>query len=268
MKELSFQDIQKEGNDILKFIKDKCDEFNINFFLGYGTALGAVRHKGFIPWDDDIDILMFRNDYEKFKSVMRKETGRYRLADVEVDDKYFLLMPKVYDTMTYSVWPVSNILYDYGVWVDIFIIDGLPEGKNEQIRLSKKLNNIQRYYNISVFKIKFYKNLKSNIHVLLTLWPKLFGPRYFVKKLYGILKHKTVDSNIVASMIFDPKNDRENFIFRKEMFGDGVFLMFEGVEYKVPELFDEYLTMLYGDYMKLPPVENRKSHHSYKLYYR
>ena len=268
MKELSFQDIQKESNSILKFLKEKCEIHNITFFLGFGTALGAVRHKGFIPWDDDVDILMFRKDYERFKEVMRDEKGRYKLADVEIDNNYFLLMPKVYDTTTYSVWPVSNIPYDYGVWVDIFIIDGISEDKNKQLKLSKKLNKIQDRYNFSIYKLKHYDNIKTKLHMFLKSWPKLFGPRYFVKRLYKILKKEMVDSNIVANMIFVPKNDRENFLFKKSIFGDGKLMEFEGELYNVPEKVENYLLMLYGNYMELPPVDQRKSHHSYKLYYR
>lgn len=268
MKELSFQDIQIESNNILKFINETCNKYGINFFLGFGTALGAVRHNGFIPWDDDIDILMFRSDYEHFKAVMRSEKGRYRLADIEEDEKYYLLMPKVYDTMTFSEWPVSNVPYDYGVWVDIFIIDEVSENRKKQLRLSHRLNRIQKWYNISIYKTKRQNSIKSMIRSFLDSWPKLFGPRFFVKRLYANLKKESVESNVVANMIFVPKNNREKYMFNKDIFGNGKNVEFEGVAYKVPERVEEYLTMLYDDYMQLPPIEERISHHSYKLYYR
>lgn len=268
MKELSFRDIQIEGNKILNYIKEKCDKNGITFYLGFGTALGSVRHKGFIPWDDDIDILMFRNDYESFKALMQKETGRYRLADVEIEKKYFLLMPKVYDTQTTSVWPVCDIPYDFGVGVDIFVIDIMPEDHAKQLQLSKKLNTIQKLYNRAVYKTKHHNNLIANINALLKSWPKLFGPRFFVKRLYNILRNEKANSDVVANMLFVPKNNREKYMFKKEIFGNGMLMEFEGVMYKVPANIATYLTMLYGDYMELPPLDKRIAHHSYRFYYR
>lgn len=270
--QLGEADIKKESLNILKYIKEVCTKNNIPYYLGYGSAIGAVRHNGFIPWDDDIDILMYRSDYIRFREAMSREEGRYKLADITTDPHYFLVMPKVYDTRTYSEWPVANHPFSYGVWVDIFMLDNVPESIKVRKRFFSRLTLLQDFYNFSIYKhnnlLSFNNGLKALAKRLLYSWTHLLGPRYFAKRIDSLSqKYYCPTAKKLSVNIFHIYKKREDCIFDKDIFGEGIDTPFEDDLFKIPCMYDKYLRTYYGDYMQLPPEEKRVSHHTIKLYY-
>lgn len=267
MKRLTDEEIKIESHKVLHYVNDLCEKNGIKLFLGYGTALGAVRHKGFIPWDDDIDIMMYRDDYYKFREIIAKENGRYILSDIYNDENYMLAMPKVCDTMTYSEWPVCRYPFSYGVWVDIFLIDNLPDSYNERQHFFKKQRLLQSMYNHSLYKFR-YTGMVNLVKSIVFSWTKLLGTRYFVKKLDEFSqKYNNQETKSIGVSIFNI-NNLERAVMTRKMLGNGCSVDFEGEKYLVPEDYDAYLRGLYRDYMQLPPVEKRVNHHSIKLFYK
>ena len=128
MEKLSLEELKKVELDILIWFADICEQEKLNYTLSYGTLLGAVRHKGFIPWDDDIDVAMPRPDYEKFIEYCNTHETHYKLIDIHNDKGYNYLFAKVYDPNTTIVEKYANrFKANYGVYIDIFPVDGFGD---------------------------------------------------------------------------------------------------------------------------------------------
>lgn len=250
-KELHRQ-VQLRILQILLEIDRICIKHNIRYYLAYGTTIGAIRHNGFIPWDDDADIHMFKEDYEKFKKVCKTELDKkYFFQDEESDKGYKSYLPKIRMNNTAFVegWAKDWDMH-HGIYVDIFILDKCPKNKNIQdlnIKIRKNTEFTRRgIYNKENTK-GFVKNairpiVKNNI--VLNLWKSC---------VYNICKK---DENLCIDI-----NDFGN-IFPAKVFGNPRRVEFEGHMLNVPEKAEEYLTYYYGDYMTLPPKEKRVSHHN------
>ena len=265
MKHLSSRDIQQVGNKILLFIKEVCDSNNIKFFLAYGTALGAVRHKGFIPWDDDIDIYMLRSDYEKFWQIVSISSSRYKLLDVEHSPEYFMPQVKMIDSKTQIDWHIVNRKSSLGVWVDIYVLDNVPDDDRELKRFQRKLNFLQLCFRHSLYRNKI-KTIKNAIGCLIFSWTKLVGPRYFSKIMVSMSKrYNAFNTRRIAPSSFTASS-REDAVLERDILGCGTQAEFEGNSYLIPERIDTYLRHFYGNYMDLPPLEKRVSNHTADFY--
>ena len=246
--------------EILDGIDRFCQERGLRYSLAYGTLIGAVRHKGFIPWDDDIDLMMPRPDYDRFQKEFRSE-GLY-LVDLAERDDCVETFVKVCKEGTVMV--DKNFGRElWGVNVDVFPVDGAPSedlagyyAALDQIR--KKLFQICPYYK-SVRKGRFPLMLKYALKRI----------RYFYPGSFKSLKRKLVDgqkslpyatSEIVG--IYYAAEKTRTFL-PKRVYDEIGTVLFEGREYPAPKDYDTYLTSLYGNYMQLPPVEKQVSHHAY-----
>jgi len=262
------KEIQSILLNILKYVDKVCKENNINYSLAGGTLLGAVRHKGFIPWDDDIDIMMLRPDYERFLEIMDKDhNNQFKCLHYgENFPNYFYRFAKVVD-LTTAVQEGEYITNeDMGLYVDIFPFDGLD------IKKSKKSINKALFYsrmiNISATK-KFVREKTDGTgkHILKLLtapFAKLFGWKFWLKKHEKLAKKISV--NDIDNVVCYSGCYREKDIVPREIFNDYVLLDFEDV--KLPSIanYDYYLTSLYGDYMTPPPPEKRVAKHDLKIY--
>lgn len=283
MKEVLMEEQKKISLEILKSIADFCDKKNIRYYLAYGTMLGAVRHHGFIPWDDDIDIMMPRDDYNKFLSTYNGYNLNYRVCANDLDDKYQYTMAKVFDLRThledFTMWKQ----YPYaGIFVDVFPIDGLPKTSVEQ----DKLFNHQQFLNLllhgSCMKYTFsnhyidskesYANIKSVVRTLLkfiaiTLMHPL-PTSILVKKIHQDASRYSFDQSTNVSVLIDCASGNQREILPREIFSNPKLYDFEQYQFKGIANYDFYLTHLFHNYMEMPPVDRRVPHHNFKVYWR
>lgn len=250
--------------DILNEIDSFCKKSRIRYSLAYGTLIGAVRHKGYIPWDDDIDILMPRPDYDRFLNSFHSD--QCAVMDLSLSNNCVETFAKVCRKGTIMVdRALKRTLW--GINVDIFPIDGAPDPglEDHYATMSKKREWISRlcpFYRV-VGKNRLQWFLKYCIKRL--RYPH-FGNCADVKaSINAELRTYTFDESPLAGAYFGDDGIRE-FMPRKwfESFTD---MEFEGRYYPVISHFDDYLRRLYGDYMQLPPEDKRVSHHLYDVYF-
>ena len=252
---------------ILREIISICENNGLMYFLTGGSLLGAVRHHGIIPWDDDIDIAMPRKDYEKFKSIlMNSSFDNIEVGTYEVSDDYYLTFVKLFDKHSTLV-EYEEPFYLGGIFVDVFPLDLVPDDFLEREKFLKK------YY--------FYRDILGRIN---TDWSKLkwnFPSMNTVKKINGIITKfffERYRNRIIKKLdLLARQYENEDYstiinlcgawrlkeMGRKEIFSDYKLVDFDGMKVRIPIGFDEYLTNIYGDYMTPPPENKRESHHSY-----
>ena len=243
--------VQLKILDILIEIDRICIKHNIRYYLAYGTVIGAIRHKGFIPWDDDADIHMFKEDYKKFKEICKTELGeKYFLQDEETDKGYKMFLPKVRMNNTAFVQDCTkNWDMHQGIYVDIFLLDECPKNK----KLQNMNINIRRYTECTKRGIYNKENTKNPIKNLIRpLVEKQVFLNIWEKTLYN---HCKKDESFCTDI-----NDFGN-IFPRDVIETPRRVEFEGHMLNAPQKAEEYLTYYYGDYMTLPPEDKRVSHH-------
>ena len=263
MKEISFEESKKIELDILLAVSDFCNKNNLTYFLAYGTLIGAIRHKGFIPWDDDIDITMPREDYNKFIATFEHEYLKAVIPGAPMSKYSFV---KVIDTRTvktepYLKYPAGPL----GVDIDIFPIDGAPSDDAEYDKWYDQLMAVYNPFTLSVqsFSMKY---LKHSIKLAL-LKLKLKKPDFYLeeaKKLHALYPYRA--SEYVAA-VECPYNSKKNRV-PKQYYVGSVDVEFEGHTFRAPICYDKLLRSIYGDYMQLPPEDQRVTHHTNKVYWK
>ena len=265
MQEIGIEELKSIELNMLIFIDKTCKESNLRYFLCGGTLLGAVRHHGFIPWDDDIDIFMPRPDYERLIELI-KDSERYKLLE-NTDKDYYYNFGKLVDKHTAMIERGNESINGMGVYIDIFPLDGMPNNEGERAKHFEKLDKIRRRItSFSVGKPHFRKNLG----ILLVNWfyyitNKTTSIQVEQKKYIELAKQYSYDSSefVYATGGAYKKKD----IFPRAWLSAGTELTFESVKFQVPTEYDKYLKQLYGNYMELPPVEKRVSHHHFVAHY-
>ena len=264
MKELGLHEIKQIQLEILKNIDSFCKENEIKYSLYFGTLLGAVRHKGFIPWDDDIDLIMPRPDYDKFINLYNH--GKYRVLSTNLDSKYPYLYAKVDDTNTKFI-ENTDIEYDMGVHVDVFPLEGIPEDDNELIFYFKKINRYRNLLHVKTIKITSTRSLIKNLILktlkILTFW--ISYEKIILKFQNEVDKFNYKDSKYLLAPGFHKDKKRK---LSKFFYQELIELDFEGVKFKALKEYDKFLTMQYGNYMQLPNEKDRLTHHAYKAYFK
>lgn len=266
MRPVKDREIKQIAFETLKHIKELCDAEDIRYFLGYGTALGAVRHKGFIPWDDDVDVYMLRTDFERYVAADKRTGGRYRLVCTENEAGYTLPLPKVVDTQTVLHQTDQVEAFDLGVYVDVFVLDAVPANDSDRIALYHRLDRIQREWEAA----QYAPTTSTHPVKRMGKWfLNALGPRRFSVRIDKVAK--AVDSNGETGYV-SPSTycvyGRERETYPLEWFGGNRTQEFCGMEFTVPDRVEDYLTRLYDDYMQLPPIEQRKSHHCFEAFWK
>lgn len=254
---ISTTEVKRIELDILEYVKKKCEKYGLTYFLSYGTLLGAIRHKGFIPWDDDIDICMPREDYEQFLLLMKQEgKQRYKLLIPNVDG-YYYEFAKVVDKRT--VVKEKGVIQgkDMGIWIDIFPLDGVPKC----YKMNRLIMNFFVYCRVaSVYTVMPPVPCKILYPLFFLFWKftRVCGWHFFLNLINNkAIQYKYKDASRVTCLI-DP--DSNKCFFPKEMFQQLKPIEFEGKYYLAPVEYDKYLVGLYGNYMQIPPVEQRVGH--------
>jgi len=233
-----------------------CDKLNINYYLIGGTLLGAVRHKGFIPWDDDIDVCLLRDDYNILVSEGQKYLNdKYFLQTYETDSEYPHCFAKLRNSnTTFIETSINNKNINHGIYIDIFPLD-YYHSISFIDRIKYKLLHYQLFK-----KAINPKGLKKMIMLISNI---VYGKRNSIElcrlKEKIIIKDKNVNKTKVTNFYgaWGIKKETHNM----NCFNDYKIVKFENVDVKIPVGYNEILTNMYGDYMKLPPIENRVSHH-------
>lgn len=245
--------------DMLKCLTSICDRHNICYFCVGGTALGAVRHKGFIPWDDDIDIAMKRKDYEEFLKVAQSEMPNYYFVqNHNTDPDFRLQFAKIRDSRTTFIeTSASRLKINHGVYIDIFILDGYPDNDSKAKRLFR-LNRLTRGYcakdDVSS------RSKKANFLIFLSKFYFLFRkPQKVIERFDRKCKENDFDKcerGISFGSIYGLKD-----VWPTKWFSGVTKFSFEGITVNLPIEYDKYLKQIYGDYMKFPPESERVAHH-------
>ena len=257
-------EIQSVLLKILKWFHDFCNENNLNYYAIGGTALGAERHKGFIPWDDDIDVGMPRKDYERFKELA--------LSKINGKTAYFVEWPnsqldstinfcKVYETETTSVID-NKIIQKRGMFIDVFPLDGLGNSKIGAFNVFLPIDFLNNYYYLNVCSIDKHRKWYKNILLFVSrAFPMSYEHR---RKLLVYIDNKCKSRDFYSKKyvanVYGGGHFRE--ILPRDVFGTPTLREFEDTLIFIPEKIDEFLTEIYGDWRKLPPEKDRISKHA------
>lgn len=263
MRKLSIEEAKKIELDILDFIDSFCKEHGINYCINYGTLIGAIRHKGFIPWDDDIDLSMTRENYERFIQLFSEKQSRYQILSLETDDQYFNNFIKIVDPTTKIIDTRNTKTYDSGVFIDIFPMDTFNDTKVVDICYkleSFKLLSFSKHKNIVYGDSK----LKDLIRTLFWIFFRPVSPRFFANQIEKqIQKYRVEDGKYIA---FIPSKLKEKEIFPRDMFDELIEIPFEHLVLPAPKRFDVVLKQFYDDYMTVPPKEKQIYIHEFEAY--
>lgn len=262
--ELNLKEIQEVNFEILKKFKEIFDENGWKYYLAYGTLLGAIRHEGYIPWDDDVDVWVPRPDYEKFIKYAQENTDKlkpFELIHYSTNENYVYPIAR-FSNSNYIV--EYNTVKDYGlgVFIDVYPLDGINPNDKKYLKKIKRINR-----RISLLGNKKYIKSKSLIKNILKY------PYYLMIKNMNL--QKQIEKNDMLSQKYKIEEEwfgciswEPNFLYKRKWLEEEKesYKNFNGEKFRVPTNYDEILKIDYGDYMKLPPRAQQKPHHNYKVY--
>ncbi len=265
--ELTTRQIQLESLKILKVIDDVARKEGLRYGLFFGTLLGAIRHNGFIPWDDDLDIYMFRNDYEKLKSYFiahKNELCPLEFFAPETKADYPYLLGRITNS-SFKMLAEGENDYGMGTFVDVYPIDGAGNGKHRLLYYRTCLYCTLYALKSKTHFIKPFGKIKTFFKRILFFVSRLCSYESLRKKLRNIAnKFPLESSEYVACLLWMDGGKPQ--IFKKNDLAETVLVDFEGAKFPVPKNYDTVLKKLYGEYMKLPPENERIGHHYYKIF--
>ena len=259
------QEIQQMELGIMEYIHEVCEKIGVKYFLAYGSLIGAVRHQGFIPWDDDMDICMLRDDYEKLQDyLIANPSERYQVMSYKNNRNYVYPFMKVMDNQTYLIEEDVRIDSNMGIYVDIFPVDGYEDDQ----AFKDKMTTIIKKRQLSCYTFKGITNKNSFINSLIRYASVVAfyftDTNRYVKQIDELAKTRKVeDYELVDYLIY---KDMNKPVWKREWLKDVTFGNFEGRDFLIPVNFHELLTSDYGNYMQLPPVEQQVSHHDFRLW--
>ncbi len=254
--------LQLKSLDIFIYFKEFCEKHNLMFYFCGGCCIGAIRHKGFIPWDDDIDVFMPRQDYEKLYGFWQEEADKEKYSLLRNTEEKFVgsIFTTIVDNNTTLVKPDTKDLdIPQGVSIDIFPLDGAPSGKfSRKIQLFWSL--IHDLYSAQIVPRNHGRLVRFIGKALLGVVPNK-KTRYKISKFAEnkMSKHKIEDCEYITELCAGPKYMRNEY--PKIIFSSSVYEEFEGLKMPIPIGYDRYLKIAFGDYMTMPPEEKQISHH-------
>lgn len=269
MKRMTVEEMKERLLPILKEIDAFCRKNNIRYSLSGGTLIGVVRHKGFIPWDDDIDIMLPRPDYDKFVASFNGEhtDSKYRLISCETDRDYFQPYAKVVDTTTKLVEHYDKKMKSLGVYIDVFPIDGLPDDDEVRKTYWKKMFKRRNFMSCTYEKtLKSEKGIKKILRKIIFYFSYLFPANFAARCLnsYARKNYNFDKAKYVGCIVFGYGTKEE---VPHSFYECLVDMDFEDLKVKASAQNDIYLSNIYGDYMQLPPEDQRKTRHHSEAYF-
>lgn len=267
MTTLDHSAIQEEAFKVLVFIAELCDKEGLKYVLIYGTLLGAARHGGFIPWDDDVDIAMPRPDYERLRALLAEGSDGVRFFDHTTTDDYPYLIGRV-SLDTTRIHRDDELDCGMGVFVDVYPIDNLGNDYRLAVAKAKVLGLLSSLYFASTrTKLEPYCR-GSWVRRAYVSVARAIGSRR-IRRLLRLFTRESWDGlkkTYVGPAVWMTFQSRRNVLFLR-YFTEFTEIEFNGRFFKAPRDFDEMLNAYYGDYMSLPPTEQQKPHHEYEAFY-
>lgn len=267
-KKLQLRETQSIALDILKCVSQICDKLGLRYYLVFGTLIGAIRHKGFIPWDDDLDIMMPRPDHDKFVDYFTKHPEQFPNLKIFTPDnnpKYPYMITRVSDDR-YRIIMNNEKPYGMGVFIDIYPYDGMGNTWEESVAYQKKGDLLSSccfqatrvHLEKGLTKSTFRKIVKPFVFYVC----KMIGKDFFQNKLKNMARKKPYDeTKYVGNVVWG--SGGSICIYDRSLFDDYVLVDFEDTKFKAPAKYDRFLRHIYGDYMELPPEKERQPHHGY-----
>ena len=271
MREINLEEMKKIELRTLEEIDAICKKNGFRYSLCGGTLLGAVRHKGFIPWDDDIDILMPRKDYDAFVKYCVGNDTPFVLLCAETEPNYGYIYAKAIAKDTVIVEKTANRRHvDLGVFVDVFPLDGM----GHDLESAKKTFNKTRFYRELLVASNWKKFFRSKtrswiyepIRFAFFILSRFAKQDKLIDKIQSTARKTDFDSSVYAGNLGGTYRFRETM--ETSIQNEFIDIEFEGKKFSAMKNYDKYLTNLYGDYMQLPPEEKRITHHTFDAYYK
>lgn len=265
---MKLKESQHDTLEILQKLDELCRKLNITYWVMYGTLIGTIRHKGFIPWDDDFDVCMPRQDYDKFTKYFENhgnDVNSLYLDNYKYDKTSFLWINRICDRdheLIFERWKHKS-----GLFIDIYPFDGMGNEQDKDFWNKNKNTNynyIKGFYMASELTL-LYGN--STSHKILNLpydvYSKVKGKQYFYEKIDTISRRFSWDESKYVGL---PVWDTWLKFLDKKWFEETIYLPFENTKVPAPAGYDSILRTVYGDYMNLPPEDQRKPQHDYAAY--
>lgn len=255
--------VQTTQRNILKEFDSFCRGHNLKYSLAFGTLLGAVRHQGFIPWDDDIDVYMLREDYEKFLELRNQFNSEYYVQNYLIDESNFPFTKVRKNNTKMVMKSAENDTYHQGVWIDIFPLDSIPKNMEQAAKISDKSALLLAVVTSNSFsKVKAAGSfVNKSLRFMFYLGNMIFGKQFFIRKYERLLKTQ-YDSDKLYCLTDSVYGKFYNApVLSRMHFEDMKYLDFEGLPCMVMNHYEAYLKGQYGDYMQYPPKEQQYPHH-------
>lgn len=264
MQEIAFETVKRIQLDILKEVDSFCRDNNITYYMSYGTLLGAVRHKGYIPWDDDIDITMPYPDYVRFCNSFNSNNCKVNIWSSQKN--FFCNFAKVEDVRTLQIEEVDS-KHQIGINIDVSPLIGLSDNYEEAKHHFNKIYTLRNLLHLKQLTIRKGRRIDKQIITIASKAITCFIPYKMINRAIDN-KNKKYNYNtskfVISVGSFNPAHE----IFEKEKLGKTIYIPFEDYQFCAPEGYDAWLSCIFGDYMKLPPVEQRITHHQFKCYWK
>lgn len=260
------EELKRVQMDIMTFVDKFCREHNICYSISGGTLIGAIRHGGYIPWDDDIDILLRREDYDRLvNAFLEKDTGKYVIYQYGVTKGYNLPYVKIADSSTVLNEP--GVRGDFGINIDVFPFDHIAVDKQKITSIYCKAKNLINKHGIKLMEWRKGRSFHKNLILMLgkiVLFP--ISILTYVEKIDKLARNAGPKDSPLRACIVWGYGEKE--VMDASIFDEYYDIKFEDRTFMAIKKYDEYLTHLYGDYMKLPPLEKQVSHHDFTAWWK
>lgn len=271
MRKLTLDEIKRLSFQVLCAVRDVCEENGLSYSLTGGTLIGAVRHQGFIPWDDDIDIMMPRPDYDRFIQIVKEGAFDFDLLCVEIcGEGYWYPFAKACHRGTLvKEHGIQEGEFSMGVYVDIFPVDGAGDHygmAKMRTMVFQVLHGLKLMSNWTAFRrSKLRKWYYEPVRFVCYGISRILGKKLLTRMVERFLRSKDFAACAYAGRLVGDFGSRE--VMPKEVFERSVSVSFEGETFSAVADYDRFLTGLYGDYMRLPPAEKQVTHHEFEAYW-